>query len=117
MDIQLIHSHLSLVPSIDLLVGDQASGRDHVGSHAVSDVKQNVLGLPDIVHIADKPIGRGRGAIVAQDRLILARLVQNHASVSFGCNIDQGWSVGILRKKILVPKLRVRLNSLRSRTP
>jgi hypothetical protein len=102
---ELVHGHLRKVTTVLSLVCDQACSSDHVGSHAVSDVKKNVLSLADFRQILDIPVCRLRCAVVTKDSFILARLEECYAAVGFGDDIDQGRSVGILSEEVLVPKL------------
>ena len=102
---ELVHGHLRKVATVLSLVSDQACGSDHVGSHAVSDVKENVLSLADFRKILDIPVCSLRCTIVAKDSFILARLEKCYAAVGFGDNVDQGRSVGILSEEVLVPRL------------
>jgi hypothetical protein len=84
-------------------VGDQACSSDHVGSHAISDEKEDVLGLADFRQILDIPVCSLRCTVVAKDSFILARLEERYAAVGFGNDVDQGRSVGILSEQVLIP--------------
>jgi len=84
-------------------VGNQAGSSDHVGSHAITNEQEHVLGAANLGEVADQPVCSGVGAIVAQDRLILARLVQSDTSVRLRGNIDDRGLEGIAGEQILVP--------------
>jgi len=76
----------------------------HVRGHTIANEKEHILGLADLVDVADKPAGCGIRAIVAQDRLVLAWLVQSNPTVGLGGNIDEIRSVSILGEEILEPR-------------
>lgn len=102
---ELVHGHLRKVTTVLSLVCDQACGSDHVGSHAISDVEENVLSLADFRKILDIPVCSLRCTVVAKDGFILARLEECYATVGFGDDVDQGRSVCILGEEVLIPGL------------
>lgn len=100
-DGELVHLHRSLVLAIDAAVGDQASGRDHVGRHAVTDEQDDVLGLTLFGDVTDDPIGSGcLVVVVGQSGLVLTRLVESNLSVGLGGDIDERGLARILGKEI-----------------
>ena len=84
---------------------DQACCSDHVGGHTVSNVEENVLSLADFGQILDIPVRSLGCTVVAKYSFILARLEECYAAVGFGNDVDEGRSVGILSKEVLIPGL------------
>jgi hypothetical protein len=84
-------------------VCNQTGSRDHVGSHAVSDVEENVLSLADFRQIFDIPVCCLRCTIVAESGLVLARLEEGYTTVGLGSDVDERRSLSILGEEVLVP--------------
>ena len=96
-DRELVHLQLGLVLSIDALVCNQTSSSDHVGGHSVTDEEDDVLSATLLGNITDEPVGNGLLlAVVGQDSLILAWLVERKVSVGLGGNVDKGGLFSIL---------------------
>ncbi len=104
-DRELIHGHQRLVFAVDLLVGDQSSGSDHVCRHSVTNEEDNVLGLPLLSQVANDPSSLGFATIVVvESGSVLAGLVESDAAISFGRNVDQGGLLRIAGKEVFVPR-------------
>lgn len=85
-------------------MSDQASSGDHVCSHAVSNVEEDVLSLADFRKILDIPVCRLSCTVVAESGLVLARLEESYATVGFGNDVDERRGLSILGKEVLIPK-------------
>jgi hypothetical protein len=84
-------------------VGNQTGSRDHVRSHAVSDVEENVLSPADFRQILDIPVCCLCCTVVAKSGLVLARLEESYTTVGFGSDINERRSLGVLGEEVFVP--------------
>jgi hypothetical protein len=84
-------------------VCNQTGSRDHIGSHTVSDVEENVFSLADFRQILNIPVCGLCCTIVAKNSLVLARLEEGYTTVGFGSDIDERRSLSILGEEVLVP--------------
>lgn len=65
-------------------MGDEASSRDHVGGHAISDKEDNVLCFPLLGQVSDKPCSLGAATVVVvQTERVLAGLIESKFAVCF----------------------------------
>jgi hypothetical protein len=84
-------------------VCNQTGSRDHVRSHTVSDVEENILSLADFREILDIPVCCLCCTVVAKGSLVLAGLEESYTTVGFGSDIDERGSLSILGEEVLVP--------------
>jgi hypothetical protein len=104
-DGKLIHGHQRLVFAVDLLVGDQSSGSDHVCRHSVTNEEDDVLGLALLSQVTDEPSSLGFATIVVvESGSVLAGLVESDAAIGFGRNVDQSGFLRIAGKEVFVPR-------------
>lgn len=103
-DWELVHLHRGLVLSIDTLMSNQSCCSDHVCRHSIPNEQNNVLGPLLLLERTNNPIGYRLCAIVVVEcSNIITGFVQCYPSVCLGGHTNNGWSMGILCKQVLVP--------------
>ena len=97
-----VEHQLGLVLPIDSLVPEKTSSRDHGRRHAVADKENRVLGETLLGKRQDRPSGDGlRAAIVLEDGLPLAGLVERNVAVRLGLDVHKSRCLCVLGKEVL----------------
>ena len=113
---KLVHCHFRQVPAIDTFMGDQTCCGYHVCGHAITNEKDNVLGLANFTQVSNEPISRCLVPIVVcQGGNVFTRLVQCDSAVGFAGDFHQTRFLGVSGKEVCDSQVSSVLSGRKSR--